>query len=142
MYSSLNREGPTYLQTKLNTKHNRRSTWNSTQDSNTINLVTSFNRRKIYVDCDFIFKSAIIFLSILLSYSTVHCKSPYMVSKLIFNWALYQVRIIITIAKLICYILYTAKPFELSIVDISGSSSVTQLVIPISYLDFYPFPPL
>ena len=53
VYTSLKKEGPTYLQTKLNLKHSQRSTRHSAQDSNTLNLVTPFIRRKIYTDRGF-----------------------------------------------------------------------------------------
>ena len=56
--NSLKKEGLTYLQTKLNMKHSQISTRNSAQDNKTINLVTSFNRRKIYADHGFTFTAA------------------------------------------------------------------------------------
>ena len=58
VYNSLKKEGPTYLQTKLNVKHSQRSTKNSAQDNNKIHLVTPFNMRKIYADCGFTFTAA------------------------------------------------------------------------------------
>ena len=52
------KDGPTYLQTKLKVNHSQRSTRNSAQDKYTINLVTQFNRRKIYADHGFTFTAA------------------------------------------------------------------------------------
>ena len=39
-------------------KHSQKLTRNSAQDNNTINLVTPFNRRKIYADHGFTFTAA------------------------------------------------------------------------------------
>ena len=60
VYNSL-KEGRTNLSSKkkLIVKHSQRSTRNSAQDNNTINLVTPFNRRrKIYADHGFTFTAA------------------------------------------------------------------------------------
>ena len=58
VYHYLRKERPTYLQTKLNVKHNQRSTRNSTQNNNTATLVTAFNRKKLYEDHRFIHTAA------------------------------------------------------------------------------------